>query len=87
MKSFTTDLWQKLSDAEKEIVSKAVAKEGAAHTASVKKQEAELVSFFEKEGVNVTYPDLAPFREAMQPLYAEFEEKIGEPVVKKLAAM
>ena len=79
--------WQKLSAEEKEIVNKAVAKAGAAHTASVKQQEAELISFFEKQGVNVTYPDLAPFRKAMQPLYAEFEDKIGEPVVKKLAAM
>ncbi|MGR5294274.1 sialic acid TRAP transporter substrate-binding protein SiaP [Vibrio mediterranei] len=79
--------WQKLSDADKKIVSEAVAKAGAAHTASVKKQEAELISFFESEGVKVTYPDLAPFREAMQPLYTEFEEKIGEPIVKKLAAM
>lgn len=79
--------WQKLSDADKKIITDAVAKAGAAHTASVKKQEAELISFFESEGVKVTYPDLAPFREAMQPLYTEFEEKIGEPIVKKLAAM
>ncbi|MCY9852536.1 sialic acid TRAP transporter substrate-binding protein SiaP [Vibrio mediterranei] len=79
--------WQKLSDADKKIITDAVATAGAAHTASVKKQEAELISFFESEGVKVTYPDLAPFREAMQPLYTEFEEKIGEPIVKKLAAM
>lgn len=79
--------WQKLSDEEKEIVQKAVKKAGEVHTATVKKQEAELVSFFEKEGVNVTYPDLAPFREAMQPLYKEFEEKVGQPIVEKLAAM
>lgn len=79
--------WQKLSDKEKKIVEEAVAKAGKAHTASVKKQEAELISFFEKQGVNVTYPNLTPFREAMQPLYAEFEEKVGQPIVKKLAAM
>ncbi len=79
--------WQKLSDEEKNIVQKAVKKAGEAHTATVKKQEAELVSFFEKEGVNVTYPDLAPFREAMQPLYKEFEKKVGQPIVEKLAAM
>jgi len=79
--------WQKLSDAEKDIVTKAVAKAGAAHTASVKKQEAELVSFFESQGVNVTQPELAPFRQAMEPLYVEFDKKIGEPLVKKLANM
>ncbi|MBF4286639.1 sialic acid TRAP transporter substrate-binding protein SiaP [Vibrio anguillarum] len=79
--------WQKLSDEEKELVQKAVKKAGDAHTASVKKQEEELVSFFQSEGVTVTYPDLAPFREAMQPLYKEFESKIGQPIVEKLAAM
>ncbi len=79
--------WQGLTPEQREIVNKAVAKAGEAHTAFVKQQEADLVSFFESEGVKVTYPDLAPFREAMQPLYTEFEEKLGEPVVKKLAAM
>ncbi|MGF1774284.1 sialic acid TRAP transporter substrate-binding protein SiaP [Vibrio wakamikoensis] len=79
--------WQKLSESERKIVQDAVLKAGEAHTASVKKQEAELISFFEAEGVTVTYPELAPFREAMQPLYSEFEAKIGEPIVKKLAAM
>ncbi|MDP2574793.1 sialic acid TRAP transporter substrate-binding protein SiaP [Vibrio penaeicida] len=79
--------WQKLSSDQQKIVSDAVAKAGEAHTASVKKQESELVSFFESKGVNVTYPELSPFREAMQPLYAEFEEKVGQPIVKQLAAM
>ncbi|MGR5287607.1 sialic acid TRAP transporter substrate-binding protein SiaP [Vibrio maritimus] len=79
--------WKKLSESERKIVQDAVLKAGEAHTASVKKQEAELISFFEAEGVTVTYPELAPFREAMQPLYSEFEAKIGEPIVKKLAAM
>ncbi|MGD8110521.1 sialic acid TRAP transporter substrate-binding protein SiaP [Vibrio sp. TRT 21S02] len=79
--------WQKLSDKERDVINKAVHKAGEAHTASVKKQEQELVSFFKEQGVNVTYPDLAPFRDAMAPLYKEFEDKIGEPIVKKLAAM
>ncbi|MGC9403528.1 sialic acid TRAP transporter substrate-binding protein SiaP [Vibrio genomosp. F10] len=79
--------WQKLSEADRKIVSAAVVKAGAAHTNSVKQQEAELVAFFESQGVNVTYPDLAPFRQAMEPLYSEFEEKIGQPIVKKLASM
>ncbi|WP_162062976.1 sialic acid TRAP transporter substrate-binding protein SiaP [Vibrio taketomensis] len=79
--------WQKLTEEQRNIVSQAVEIAGKAHTEFVKQQEADLISFFEAEGVNVTYPDLAPFREAMQPLYTEFEEKLGEPVVKKLAAM
>ncbi|CSA36228.1 C4-dicarboxylate-binding periplasmic protein [Vibrio cholerae] len=46
-----------------------------------------MVSFFKSEGINVTYPDLEPFREAMQPLYKEFDSNIGQPIVSKLAAM
>ncbi len=46
-----------------------------------------LISYFEAEGVTVTYPELSPFRDAMQPLYTEFEEQVGQPVVKQLAAM
>lgn len=38
--------WQKLSEVDRKIVSAAVAKAGAAHTNSVKQQEAELVAFF-----------------------------------------
>ncbi|MCO4790359.1 sialic acid-binding protein, partial [Vibrio cholerae] len=79
--------WQKLSDTDKEIIQKAVQKVGEAHTQTVKTQEAELVSFFKSEGINVTYPDLEPFREAMQPLYKEFDSNIGQPIVSKLAAM
>lgn len=79
--------WQKLSDQDKKLIEQAVRSTGQVHTDTVKQQEAELISFFEEAGVNVTYPELAPFREAMQPLYAEFEDKIGQPIVKKLAAM
>ncbi len=60
--------WNKLTKEQQEIVNKAVAKAGAAHTKKVQDQEANLVSFFESQGVTVTYPDLAPFREAMKPL-------------------
>lgn len=40
--------------------------------------EAELIGFFEKQGVTVTRPDLAAFKEAMQPYYAEFIQKNDE---------
>ncbi len=79
--------WQKLNDEQKAVIEQAVAKAGAAHTASVKKQEEELITFFKEEGVNVTYPDLEPFRQAMQPLYDQFDKKIGQKLVNKLATM
>ncbi|MEJ2765277.1 sialic acid TRAP transporter substrate-binding protein SiaP [Photobacterium sp. MCCC 1A19761] len=79
--------WQKLSEKEQQLIQDAVEKTGAAHTATVKAQEEELVSFFKSQGVNVTYPELTPFRQAMEPLYREFDQKIGEPLINKLANM
>ncbi|UTV30573.1 sialic acid TRAP transporter substrate-binding protein SiaP [Photobacterium atrarenae] len=79
--------WQKLSEKQQQLIRDAVEKTGAAHTATVKAQEEELVSFFESQGVNVTYPELTPFRQAMEPLYREFDKKIGEPLIHKLANM
>jgi len=48
------------------------------HTKLFQDGEAELVSFFEKQGVTVTRPELAAFKKAMQPYYEEFIKKNGE---------
>ncbi|MFC1233868.1 sialic acid TRAP transporter substrate-binding protein SiaP [Vibrio sp. F74] len=79
--------WNKLSEEQRDFVTKAVEKAGAAHTKTVQDQEASLVAFFESQGVTVSYPDLTPFREAMKPLYKEFDEEIGQPVIDKVANM
>jgi tripartite ATP-independent transporter DctP family solute receptor len=79
--------WKSLTDAQKEVITKSVAKAGASHTNTVKTQEKDLIAFFESKGVSVTYPDLTPFREAMQPLYTEFDEQVNEPLIEKIAKM
>ncbi len=79
--------WNKLTKEQQEIVNKAVAKAGAMHTKKVQDQEASLVSFFEAQGVKVTYPELTPFREAMKPVYAEFDKEVGQPIISKVANM
>ncbi|AIF44378.1 sialic acid TRAP transporter substrate-binding protein SiaP [Virgibacillus sp. SK37] len=48
------------------------------HTKMVKKQEEELVSKFEDEGVTVTEPDLAPFKEAVSEAYPSYLKEIGD---------
>ena len=42
------------------------------------------MKFFEKQGVKVTHPDLAPFKDAMKPFYAEFVKQTGEKGEKAL---
>ncbi|WED24940.1 sialic acid TRAP transporter substrate-binding protein SiaP [Vibrio sp. JC009] len=79
--------WNKLTKEQQDIVSKAVKKAGERHTKTVQEQEANLISFFEKEGVKVTYPELSPFREAMQPLYKDFDDSVGHPVIEKVTNM
>ncbi|WP_043829364.1 TRAP transporter substrate-binding protein [Muricoccus aerilatus] len=37
-------------------------------------------------GVNVTQPDLAPFREAGRKTYDQFEERLGKPLVDRIVA-
>ncbi|WP_022942830.1 sialic acid TRAP transporter substrate-binding protein SiaP [Psychromonas hadalis] len=76
--------WSKLSDKQKEIINKAVKSTGEKHTSFVNNQEKELISYFQKEGVTITYPELAPFREAMKPVYKEFEKKLGQLVIKQI---
>jgi tripartite ATP-independent transporter DctP family solute receptor len=81
------DKWSNLSDKQKNIINQAVKVAGEQHTSFVTKQEKDLISFFKKEGVNITYPELAPFREAMKPVYKEFDEKIGKAIVEKITAI
>ena len=40
--------------------------------------EKELTTFFEKQGMVVTHPDLAPFKAAMEPYYVEFTQQTGD---------
>jgi TRAP-type transport system periplasmic protein len=39
------------------------------------------VGELEKLGMEVTYPDLAPFREAVQPVIAKWKDTVGTELV------
>ena len=54
------------------------------HTKLFQEGEQNLIDFFKSKEVTVTTPDLAPFKEAMRPYYAEFVEKAGEEGKKAL---
>lgn len=61
-----------------QVVETAAQNAAAYQTELFEEGEANLVAFFEEQGVNVTKPDLEPFRKAMQPYYEEFIEKTGD---------
>ncbi len=48
------------------------------HTKLFQDGEAKLVGFFKEKGLKVTYPDLKPFKAAMQPWYDKFVKDAGE---------
>lgn len=62
----------------REVVKTAAKNAASYQTELFEEGEASLVSFFEEQGVNVTRPDIEPFKKAMQPYYDQFIEKTGE---------
>ena len=72
------------------VVRDAAQKAAEYHTKLFVDGEKELVTFFEKQGVTVTHPDLAPFKEAMKPFYADFVKQTGakgEEALKQIQAV
>lgn len=78
------DLWNTLSDKERNIVQEAVRVSNEYLTREIKKQEQELIAVFESRGLTVTRPDTKPFREAMKPYYKKLDETFGAGSVEKV---
>lgn len=74
----SNDTMKKLPEDLQKVVKDAAKHASESHTKLFQDGEAELVSFFEKEGVTVTKPDLVPFKAAMQPYYDEFSKETGK---------
>lgn len=81
-----TPTWDSFSDQEKEWVGEAIAAGGKLNDELLEKGEAELVKEFEEKGLTVTYPDLEPFKAAMQPYYDELEQEFGEGSIAEVTA-
>ncbi|MFQ3229114.1 sialic acid TRAP transporter substrate-binding protein SiaP [Reinekea sp.] len=79
-----TDSLKDLKASDRKLVLAAVEKGAQFMAEEVIKGEKELISFFEGEGLTVTRPDVAPFQEAMKPLYVEFEKKTEEGLVQQI---
>ena len=65
------DVWNKLSDNAKEVVKNASVETTTAIMNAVKQQQDEIVKDITTKGVEVTYPDLAPFIEKVKPIVDE----------------
>jgi TRAP-type transport system periplasmic protein len=76
--------WEGLSEEQRGWIMEAAEAGRAVTNELIMKDEANLVSFFEEQGLTVTKPDLAPFREAMQPFYDKLEAQFGEGSIAEL---
>ncbi|EKF20508.1 sialic acid TRAP transporter substrate-binding protein SiaP [Nitratireductor pacificus] len=80
------ELWDSLSDQEKDWVNAAIAAGGKLNNELIQKGEAELLDAFKAKGLTVTEPDLAPFRAAMQSYYDTLEEEFGKGAIAEVTA-
>lgn len=75
-----THLWQQLNAKQKEWVEMAMNK-ATAYQRQLWQDSTEMaLAEVQKHGVKVTYPDKAPFRESVKPIY----QQISDPVMKNL---
>lgn len=80
------DLWDSLSEEQQGWIMDAVMVGREVNNALLMEREANLVEYFEGQGLTVTEPDLAPFRAAMQSSYDALEARFGEGRIADLMA-
>jgi TRAP-type transport system periplasmic protein len=72
--------WQRLSPADRDAVSRAAKEAAAWSRKEVAAAEERQLKEMAGKGAKIVRPDLAPFREAVQPAYARAKEKYGADV-------
>jgi tripartite ATP-independent transporter DctP family solute receptor len=79
--------WKKLTPEQQKIFREESASAGDLMRKMIADQEADQIKKIEAAGVQVTKPDLAPFRAMMDPAYKRIAAYAGEDNVKKFRAM
>ncbi|MBQ4226548.1 MAG: TRAP transporter substrate-binding protein DctP, partial [Oscillospiraceae bacterium] len=80
------DLWQSLKPEYRDIIESAAKTAATEDRQLVKKQTEDFVSMLEKEGMEVVYPDLAPFQEATAGVIDFFADIYGHELIEKVKA-
>jgi tripartite ATP-independent transporter DctP family solute receptor len=69
-------VWQSLTPAQRDILKQAAKNAGAALTKAMTAYEKEALNTLKKNGVTITQPDQAAFREQVKDLYKKYEGKL-----------
>ncbi len=87
--AFSKSVWDGLTPEQQDAVMKAAKDASAAITQSIVDNEAELVSFFEGEGLKVYTPDVDAFRTRVQKMYLEsdFSKDWPEGMLERINAV
>lgn len=78
------DVWESLSDEDRQILSDAAAKAQAKDRELVKSQTEEYIGKLEEEGMTVTHPDLAEFKEATSSAVQIFADTYDADLLEKI---
>ena len=76
------DIWQKLSDEDKEIITNAAMKAQELDRPLISEQTDEYIAKLSEEGMNITYPDLAEFRAATSDAVNLFRDSYDADLLK-----
>ena len=77
-------VWQRLPDDIKTVIGKASLEARKTVTAERATRDAKALGDIRSAGINVTQPDLAPFREIGQQTYKELSERLGPELVGRI---
>jgi TRAP-type transport system periplasmic protein len=77
--------WQRLSETDREAVTRAAKEAAAFSRAEVRRQEQGQLEEMAAKGAKIAIPDLGPFRAAVQPVYDKAREAFGADVDAVLA--
>jgi TRAP-type transport system periplasmic protein len=72
--------FDKLTASQQQILIEEAQKAGLAMQKSVRDQEASQIAEMKKNGMEVAYPDTAPFKAAAQPVYEALKAQVGDAV-------
>lgn len=73
--------WNKLTPDQQKLVSDSAQAAAEYNRKLDNDKAAEWLKFLQDQGMVVTYPDLAAFREAVQPVYEKYQDKFGKDLI------
>ncbi|MEA3284006.1 MAG: TRAP transporter substrate-binding protein [Synergistota bacterium] len=76
--------WKKLSSSQHELIENAAKAASKANRDLDNQKAAEWLQFLKDQGMEVTEPDLAAFREAVKPIYEKYTDKFGAETIKAI---